>query len=186
MIRPPLRTELPRLAEIERAAGEQFRDIGMPEIAEDEPPTPARLQAYLDRDAARVWAGPGEVPVAYLLMDVVDGRIHVEQVSVHPVAARRGLGRALIDAAVDRARARGEDRVTLTTFAEVPWNMPYYQRLGFAVLPVGGQGPELRRLRAHEAGTGLDRWPRVAMARRLRDVAGQPGAARRRPARPVS
>jgi ribosomal protein S18 acetylase RimI-like enzyme len=186
MIRPPLPSELPQLAGIERAAGEQFRDIGMPEIAEDEPPTPAELQAYLDRNAVRVWAGPGEVPVAYLLMDLVDGRVHVEQVSVHPAAARRGLGRALIDAAAGRARARGDDRVTLTTFAEVPWNMPYYQRLGFAVLPVGEQGPELLRVRAHEARIGLDRWPRVAMARPLRDVPGRPGPARREPTRPVS
>jgi GNAT superfamily N-acetyltransferase len=172
MIRPPLPSELPRLAEIERAAGEQFRDIGMPQIAEDEPPTPAELQAYLDRDTARVWAEPGWEPVAYLLMDLVDGRVHIEQVSVHPAAARRGLGRALLAAAVGRARARGDDRVTLTTFAEVPWNMPYDQRLGFAALPVGEQGPELRRVRAHEAGIGLDRWPRVAMARPVRDAPG--------------
>jgi hypothetical protein len=57
--------------------------------------------------------------------------------------------------------------VTLTTFADVPWNAPYYRRLGFADVPPGAQGPGLRRLRAHEAEVGLDRWPRVAMARPL-------------------
>jgi predicted N-acetyltransferase YhbS len=88
-------------------------------------------------------------------------------VSVHPAAAGRGLGRALIEAAAEQARARGEDRVTLTTFADVPWNAPYYQRLGFVVVLEDEQGPELRRIRAHEAEIGLDRWPRVAMARRL-------------------
>ena len=45
--------------------------------------------------------------------------------------------------------------------------MPYYRRLGFTVLPESDQGDELRRIRAHEAAIGLDRWPRVAMARRL-------------------
>jgi hypothetical protein len=33
------------------------------------------------------------------------------------------------------------------------------------VVPEAEQGPELRRIRAHEAAIGLDRWPRVAMAR---------------------
>jgi GNAT superfamily N-acetyltransferase len=167
MIRPARAREAPVLAELERAAGEPFRRIGMAAIADDEPPAPATLAGQADRGAAWVWAGPDDVPLAYLLLDVVDGRTHVEQVSVHPSAARRGLGRALLDVAVARARARGDDRVTLTTFTEVPWNMPYYQRLGFVVLLEADQGPELRRLRAHEAAIGLDRWPRVAMARHL-------------------
>jgi predicted N-acetyltransferase YhbS len=89
-------------------------------------------------------------------------------VSVHPSAARRGLGRDLLAVAVAHARARGDDLVTMTTFRDVPWNMPYYSRLGFTVLLPADQGPELRRLRAHEAATGLDRWPRVAMAHQLR------------------
>ena len=167
MIRAARAGEAPVLAELERAAGEPFRPIGMAAVADDEPPPPAMLAGYAERGAAWVWAGPDDRPLAYLLLDVVDGGTHVRQVSVHPSAARRGLGRALLDVAVAHARARGDDRVTLTTFTEVPWNMPYYQRLGFTVLPVADQGPELRRLRAHEAAIGLDRWPRVAMARRL-------------------
>ena len=106
-------------------------------------------------------------PVGYLLVDDVDGATHIEQVSVHPSVAGRGIGRALIETAVAHARARGHHRVTLTTFADVPWNAPYYRRLGFDVVPPDDQGPDLRRLRAHEASIGLDRWPRVAMARRL-------------------
>jgi GNAT superfamily N-acetyltransferase len=168
VIRPARTAELPRLAEIERAAGEQFRDVGMTAVADDPPPTVAVLQRYADRGAAWVWADPDDRPLAYLLLDVVDGAAHIEQVSVHPSAAGRGLGRELVEAAVAHAHARRDDRITLTTFTEVPWNMPYYRRLGFAVLPEADQGPELRRIRAQEAATGLDRWPRVAMARRLR------------------
>jgi ribosomal protein S18 acetylase RimI-like enzyme len=163
VIRPARPEDLPRLAGIERAAGEAFRDLGMAAVADDEPPSPEILQRYLDAGRAWVWAGPDDEPLAYLLMDVVDGAPHVEQVSVHPAAAGRGLGRALVETAVARARADGAERVTLTTFAEVPWNAPYYRRLGFAVLPEEEQGPQLRRVRAHEAEAGLDRWPRVAM-----------------------
>jgi len=165
VIRPARADDLPRLADIERAAGEAFRGLDMAAVADDDPPSAADLQGYLDRAAAWVSAGPDDEPLAYLLLDVVDGVPHVEQVSVHPSAAGRGLGRELIEVAVARACADGADRITLTTFADVPWNAPYYRRLGFAVVPADEQGPELRRVRAHEAAIGLDRWPRVAMAR---------------------
>jgi ribosomal protein S18 acetylase RimI-like enzyme len=42
------------------------------------------------------------MPVAFLVADLVDGCLHVEQVSVHPGSARRGLGRRLLDHAVRR------------------------------------------------------------------------------------
>ena len=173
MIRPARPDDLPRLADVERAAGEAFRALGMAAVADDEPPSAAAVQGYLDRGAAWVWAGPDDEPLAYLLLDVVDGVPHVEQVSVHPSAAGRGLGRELIEVAVGQARAAGAGRVTLTTFADVPWNAPYYRRLGFVELPADEQGPELRRVREHEAAIGLDRWPRVAMARPV-GPGGQP------------
>ncbi|NED91417.1 arginine N-succinyltransferase, partial [Streptomyces sp. SID11233] len=37
-IRPARPADLPRLQEIETAAGEAFRTLGMPEIADDAPP----------------------------------------------------------------------------------------------------------------------------------------------------
>ena len=49
--------------------------------------------------------------------------------------------------------------------ADVPWNAPYYARLGFRVLAPDQIGDGLRRIRGHEAALGLDRWPRVVMYR---------------------
>jgi hypothetical protein len=46
-------------------------------------------------------------------------------------------------------------RVTLTTYADVPWNGPWYARHGFAEL--AELTPELARLRAAERAAGLDR-----------------------------
>ncbi|GGQ04203.1 hypothetical protein GCM10010266_29670 [Streptomyces griseomycini] len=93
----------------------------------------------------------------------MDGALHVEQVSVHPRAARRGVGRALLAHAARCAREEGLTALTLTTFAEVPWNAPYYARLGFRTLAGPDLTPGLRRIRAEESGHGLDRWPRVCM-----------------------
>lgn len=104
--------ELPLLQDIERAAGECFRTIGMPEIADDEPLPLEELRGY--RRAGLVWvaaegAGTG-TPVGYLLADRVDGNLHVEQVSVHPDSAHRRIGRSLLEHLAARARAEGAPR----------------------------------------------------------------------------
>ncbi|CAL9398222.1 GNAT family N-acetyltransferase [Streptomyces sp. enrichment culture] len=176
-IRPAAPGDLPALQEIERAAGAPFRDLGMPEVADDAPPALDTLERH--RRAHRCWVavedGREDRPVAYLIAEPVDGALHVEQVSVHPAAARRGVGGALLARAADRARADGLTALTLTTFAEVPWNAPYYARLGFRTLSEAELTPGLRRIRAEEAAHGLDRWPRVCM-RAAVPPAGRSGA----------
>jgi GNAT superfamily N-acetyltransferase len=159
--------ELSLLQDIERAAGQCFRDIGMPEIAEDEPLPLGELSRYRHAGLAWVAADDADVPAAYLIADRVDGNLHVEQVSVHPDSARRGIGRSLLDRLADHAAHEGAPALTLTTFTEVPWNAPYYARLGFRPLDDSGLSPGLRKIREDEAAHGLDRWPRVCMRRAL-------------------
>jgi len=157
--------ELDTLRAIELAAGRAFAGIGMAEIAADDPPA-AETLAVFQRDG-RAWVHVDEAdrPVAYLIAELVDGAAHIEQVSVDPEAAGRGIGSGLIDHLADWAIERGCPALTLTTFTEVPWNAPYYRRLGFRILAENELGPGLRRIRADEAAHGLDRWPRVAMIR---------------------
>jgi ribosomal protein S18 acetylase RimI-like enzyme len=166
-IRPATAADLATLQDIERAAGAAFRDVGMPEIADDDPPSLAELAAYQQAGRAWVTVDPEDRPVAYLVADPVDGNLHIEQVSVHPDFGRRGLGRALIEHAAALATAAAQPALTLTTFTEVPWNAPYYERLGFRRLPASEETPGLRAIRRHEAAHGLDRWPRTCMRRDL-------------------
>jgi GNAT superfamily N-acetyltransferase len=105
--------------------------------------------------------------IGYLISDLVDGSVHIEQVSVHPGHARRGVGRSLIERTALQAAAFGMSALTLTTFRDVPWNAPYYARLGFRILDEGEWTPGLRAARRREAAHGLDRWPRVCMRRDL-------------------
>lgn len=158
--------ELETLRRIEDAAGEPFRDLGMDAVADDSPPSRVVLAGALDRGGLWV-ATDADRPVAYLMDDVVDGEAHLEQVSVHPSHARRGIGARLVEHLVERARAAGRSKVTLTTYVDVPWNAPYYARLGFRRLADDELGPGLRAIRRTEAARGLDRWPRVAMRRDL-------------------
>ena len=166
-IRDARAEELPALQAIERAAGQMFTDIGMPEIAQYDPwPLPVMV-ASLQAGLLWVAAGHDAEPVGYLMAEVVDGSLQVEQVTVHPGYARRGLGRRLLDHAAGRAAASGLAALTLTTFALVPWNAPYYARCGFRVLDDAEITPGLAAIRRREAAMGADRWPRVCMRRDL-------------------
>ncbi|WP_328308986.1 GNAT family N-acetyltransferase [Actinomycetospora sp. NBC_00405] len=165
-IRPARPDELGTLRELEIAAGAPFRDLGMDPIADDDPPSTVVLRGALDRGGLWVIEDGGAV-AGYLMDDVVDGEPHLEQVSVHPDHARRGLGARLVEDLLARARADGHHAVTLTTFVDVPWNGPYYARLGFRPLADDELGPGLRAVRGSEIAKGLDRWPRTAMRREL-------------------
>ena len=159
-VRPATYDDIDRMQAIEVAAGQAFRALGMDAVAEDPPPSAIVLTGAIGRGHAWVRA-IDDVVVAYRLDDVVDGGAHLEQVSLDPSWAGRGLGRQLI---CDRVR-RADGPVTLTTFADVAWNRPYYERLGFRVLDDEDLGPGLRAIRRAEIARGLDRWPRCAMRR---------------------
>jgi GNAT superfamily N-acetyltransferase len=165
--RPAREADLPLLREIERAAGRLFADLGMALVAEDEPPPAEELREYAEDGRAWVCTDAEDRPVAYLLAEVVDGCAHLEQVSVHPDSAGQGLGRVLVEHLLGWARTRGLPAITLTTYVDVPWNGPYYRRLGFRPLDEAELTPGLRRIRAAETARGLDRWPRTAMRRDL-------------------
>jgi GNAT superfamily N-acetyltransferase len=168
VIRPAVTSDFARLQAIEVAAGGMFRPLGMDLVADDDPFTGDELGAYAGAGHAWVAAPAGDAPAdGYLLLDVVDGAAHVEQVTVHPDAARRGIGRALVEHAADWAAANGFTALTLTTFRDVPWNGPYYERLGFRYLRPDEEGAGLRRVRDHERAHGLDAWPRASMRRDL-------------------
>ncbi len=165
MIRAARADDLPALRELERAAGAPFRGLGMHAVADDPPPSLADLAVFQNDGRAWVVVDEADIPIAYLLLDVVDGNAHVEQVSVHPNRAREGLGRRLLDTAASWANERGLVAVTLTTYADVPWNAPYYERLGFQIVTEAQMTKGLRRIREHKAARGLDIWPRVTMRR---------------------
>jgi GNAT superfamily N-acetyltransferase len=159
--------ELAAVAAVGAAAGELFRTIDDPRIARcaDDPPySLEELRPWVGLVAV---GGDGTI-VGFLLLEVVDGCAHVEEVSVHPGAQGGGVGTALLEAAATWAAAEGLPAVTLTTFRDVPWNRPFYERRGYRVLGDDEVGPELVAKIAEEAAHGLEPSIRVAMRRAVR------------------
>jgi GNAT superfamily N-acetyltransferase len=107
-----------------------------------------------------------DVPVGFAHVEVLEAAVaHLEEIDVHPDHGRRGLGTRLVQAVCEWAASAGYEAVTLTTFREVPWNMPFYARLGFEVIPAEELSPSLLAVLRDEARRGLDPARRVAMRR---------------------
>ncbi len=105
--------------------------------------------------------------VGFAVAWVVDGEGHLDELAVTPAHGRRGVGRALVDEVVAWALAQGLTSITLTTFRDVPWNAPYYEKLGFRVVPT--LTPALQAMVDEQATWGLDPSLRVVMRRSLVD-----------------
>lgn len=166
-VRPATAADVPVLQAIEVRAGRAFAEVGMPEIADDDPLTTAALEAYAADGRAAVAVGDDDVPVGCVVVDRVDTHAHVEQVSVDPDHQGLGLGRLLIGWVEGWAREEGRRSVTLTTFRDVAWNAPLYRRLGFRDLAPDELGPGLAAVVSEEAAHGLDPATRVAMRKDL-------------------
>jgi len=170
MLRPGYRigtadpATLERLPAIERAAAERFSEDDLPEVLR-ETVTPV---ADFERAAreGRLWTAvlaATAQPVGFALVAIADGCVHLEEMDVLPEHGRHGIGRALVAAVIGWGRQQGYPAVTLTTFRHVPWNAPFYRRLGFRALPETELTPALARHLAEEAEDGLERRNRVAM-----------------------
>jgi GNAT superfamily N-acetyltransferase len=102
-------------------------------------------------------------PVGLLVLGFVDCQPHLDQLSVRTEAMRQGIGTRLLSVAIDWAAGRP---LWLETYAHLPWNQPFYERLGFAVVAASDAPADVR---AHLE--DQRRWlpapeQRVAMCRR--------------------
>jgi GNAT superfamily N-acetyltransferase len=158
--------ELPIVIDIERRSSVRFREVDGLEHWVDDVTEMSDLWPALEREM--VWvATVGDEPVGWCYASVVDDSLFVEQVDVLPDFGRRGVGGRLLDTVSTDSGARGLRAVTLTTDAHVPWNRPWYEKVGFRVLAPDEVGPQLAAKVAHEAERGLDLTRRVAMRRDL-------------------
>ena len=169
MIRAARPGELAQISALEKSGERLFRAAGMDRVADAPAPDPDGYRLALAAGRLLVAAGDHDGPVGFIRLEVLGGDLHVEQVSVHPEQAGRGIGAALLAVAEQLGRDRGHDRITMTTFRDVPWNGPYYARLGWSALPDADLTPELAAVRRAERELGFDEWPRQAMVKDLRE-----------------
>jgi len=162
-IRAAASGDLAALQRIEVEAGARFADVGMREVAQHPPHDRAELaEAVAGGLLWVVEVGAGGL-AGFALARRLTRSLHLEELAVLPAHGRRGLGAALVCHVAGVAKALGYAQLTLSTFERVPWNAPYYARLGFEVVPAAAFDADLRAVRRDEAAAGLAVDERVIM-----------------------
>lgn len=155
-IRPTLAGDIPLLPSIERSAAQAFLSVpSLAWLAAGEVLSEFEHQLFVQAQASWVAVDEHERVMGFLCARLEGDALHIHEVSVAQQAQGQGLGRGLIAQAIGAARGMGCAEVTLTTFAQVPWNAPFYQRLGFAVISQEQLGERLLGILEEERRLGL-------------------------------
>ncbi|MFN2196266.1 MAG: GNAT family N-acetyltransferase [Anaerolineales bacterium] len=173
-------TDLPYLPDIEQAAAALFVPYGLAALFSTRLTPWEALAAGQACGTLWVAVEPHDRPVGFALAGEVGANAHLDELDVHPEHGRQGLGRRLVKTVCAWARQGGYPAVTLTTLDYVPWNAPFYARLGFKILDEHELSPELRALLQAEVEAGLPGEGRVAMQLDLETHSGYHGSVMRR------
>lgn len=167
-IRLAREADVPLLPAVEASAATLFEGVEIGFRGGDFGTTPPGA-LDLCRASGTLWVAVDrdDAPVGFLAAGELDGFLYVHELSVAAEHQRRGLGAALMAAAVDFGRWAYIPAVTLTTDRYVPWNKPFYARLGFVELQREGLPPGHAALLASQVARGHDPARRCAMAKVL-------------------
>ncbi len=167
-IRPAAKDDAVELPDVERSAGQSF--LAIPDLAW----IAADAVMQVEDHAPRIRDGTTWVAeqrdsriVGFLSAQRFHDALHVWELAVSREYQRRGIGTRLLEAATEWAAAHGVGRLVLTTFRDVPWNQPYYQRQGFAVLEPSIMEARLVKVLEDEVKSGLEGSRRCAMQKVL-------------------
>ena len=112
-----------------------------------------------------LWVAQLDGPVGFLAGHLYPEALYVRELNVLEKYGRRGIGKALMVRAIERAKELSLSGVFLRTFRDVPWNAPYYTRLGFKEVAVENWTGAMKSILAIEENWGLRADKRVFMAR---------------------
>ena len=166
-IRRARRSDFLRLGAIETVCDAQFPAGRFPGAPGMDNVSKAALEAGLD--AGLLWAADLNGAAVGFALAVSRGEVlHLRQLAVLPACQRQGMGRALVARVSETASALGAAEVTLTTFKDIPWNAPWYEKLGFEAVDEAGLSEELREELDAERNAGMD--SRIAMRRKTAGI----------------
>jgi ribosomal protein S18 acetylase RimI-like enzyme len=160
--------ELSELVRIDDAAGTLYAQVGIVfDFGWEHPFAKAEMTRWdraIERGLAHVAVDQKDTPLGFITLEAVDGDPYIHQLSVHPMAMRRGIGSSLVRKAIAWSGGRP---LWLTTYSQVPWNLPYYKRkFDFSMVPEEECGEEMIAILASERAILPQPECRVAMVLR--------------------
>ncbi|CAI0997815.1 GNAT family N-acetyltransferase [Serratia grimesii] len=163
-IRLAQQPDITQMIAVERSAAQLFlQHPAWCFIAEEPGMSPQQHADFIQRQ--HTWlmeSAAGEV-VGFIAVIPQPQDWHIAELSVAANWQRQGIGRRLLAEVAAQAALQGAQRLTLTTFIDVPWNAPYYQRLGFKPIAVEQLSATLRHQLAEDSAHGFAADSRCAM-----------------------
>lgn len=123
--------DLPKIPAIELSGAEAFRGRDVPQsLFEDASPVDHWAP---QQKAGTLWIAEDDAgqAVGFLAATRHGERLHIDEFDVVLGVQGKGLGRRMLGHVIDWARGAGLASLSLTTFASVPWNGPFYRSCGF-------------------------------------------------------
>lgn len=163
-VRPARRADVAAMPALEQSAGELFRDIpDLAHVADGENRSEQRYRALVEGGWCRVAEDSRGDPVGFLCAERHGAELHICELGVRADRQRLGIGRRLMTVTIRAATRHWIEAITLTTFSDVAWNAPFYERLGFRRLPRRDMDARLNAILRVEAKAGLPARRRCAM-----------------------
>lgn len=161
-VRPAMIKDFAFLPEIEMDAGYELSQYGL-NIAAQMPAAPLQYYSDLSASSSVFVACMDKVIVGFSVCKSVDFEGHLKEVSVLRKHMQKGIGKRLIAAAVSWAIEQDYTILTLTTYRDINFNAPFYEKLGFVSFEPDAKWPDLMAIREEERAIGLDQQPRICM-----------------------
>ncbi len=156
--------ETQQLIDIERSAAQLFGEIPQYAwLATAEVQSAETHLRFISQGYSWVAVNAEDHPIGFINVEPLAQGLHIGELSVHQQWQRQGVGRLLIMQALGYALKNHYAEVTLTTFRQIPWNAPYYQRFGFEILTPADLSPALLALHQKEIQMGFSAECRCVM-----------------------
>jgi GNAT superfamily N-acetyltransferase len=155
--------ELTQLAPIEQAAAIRFRDTPYAFLADGEPLLIEFIQQRFQ--AGQVWVAVDrdDIVIGFAITHEVDWTLYLQKIDIAPEHGQRGIGKALVETVQTWGARSGYAVMSLSTFRNLPWNAPFYTKLGFRILDASELTEGFQTIRQHEDEAGLPIDDRVIM-----------------------
>jgi predicted N-acetyltransferase YhbS len=159
--------ELDALTAIERDAAISLIEAGVP-LPDAGSATPLDVLAQARAEGLLfVAVDADDRPVGFLICGEQDGALYIGELDVVRTWQRRGIGRALVEKALEEVRSRRLWGAMLTTDRFAAFNAPFYASFGFSEPAPADMPVSLAATLAEEAAAGHDPARRTGMLLRF-------------------
>jgi N-acetylglutamate synthase-like GNAT family acetyltransferase len=159
-------TDAHEILDVIEDAGEMFDGLGLADESLEVRFPMEELKRLIRKE--QVWVNAcGSSLGGAIILSAGRKTAYVEELAVRRACGRKGLGARLVGRGVSWAHEKELDSIYLSTFASVPWNAPFYRKLGFTDIDPDRWTSAMRRIRRTEEAQGLKVSERVFMQRIL-------------------